>query len=75
MAARWRSARRVLRERPPLTLQDLAINGGDLKALGLAPGPVFGEVLRALHERVLDDPQLNERERLLRIVREELLPA
>ncbi|NJD11559.1 MAG: polynucleotide adenylyltransferase [Gemmatimonadetes bacterium] len=75
LAERCRTARRIGRGRPPLTLQDLAVNGGDLKALGLAPGPVFGEVLRALHERVLDDPNLNERERLLRIVREELLPA
>ena len=73
VAQRWRTARRVLRERPPLTVQDLAVDGGDLKALGLSPGPVFGAVLRGLHDRVLDDPSLNEKERLLRIVREELL--
>ena len=74
VVARWHGARRVLREHPPLTLPDLAVGGADLKALGLSPGPVFGELLRALHDRVLDDPSLNDRDRLLRILREELLP-
>jgi tRNA nucleotidyltransferase/poly(A) polymerase len=73
LAARWRTARRVLRERPPLALSELAVNGADLKVIGLEPGPVFGEILRALHERVLDDPSLNHKERLLQIVREELV--
>jgi len=72
LAERWRIARRVLRERPPLTLQDLAVTGHDLKGLGLDPGPLFGTLLHKLHERVLDDPSLNDRERLLRLVREEL---
>lgn len=74
LAERWRIARRVLRASPPLSVQDLAIDGGDLKALGLQPGPEFGAILRAVHERVLEDPGLNERERLIRLVREELLP-
>jgi tRNA nucleotidyltransferase/poly(A) polymerase len=74
LAERWRTARRVLRTSPPLTVQDLAIDGGDLKGLGLTPGPEFGAILRAVHERVLEDPALNERERLVRLVREELLP-
>lgn len=71
---RWRMARRVLSTRPPLTTGDLAIDGGDLKGLGLQPGPEFGAILRAVHERVLDDPSLNERERLLSLIREEILP-
>jgi hypothetical protein len=73
LVARWRTARRVLRERPPLSVGDLAIDGGDLKQLGLRPGPRFGAILRALLERVYDDPSLNERERLLEIARAELL--
>lgn len=71
---RWRMARRVLRTSPPLTTGDLAIDGGDLKGLGLQPGPEFGAILRAVHERVLEDPSLNERERLLQLIREEILP-
>lgn len=46
-------------------LKNLAINGKDLIALGMTPGPRFGEILRALHERVLDQPELNNRETLL----------
>jgi tRNA nucleotidyltransferase/poly(A) polymerase len=72
LAERWRTARRVLRARPPLTVSELALDGADLKVLGLEPGPLFGQILRALHERVLDDPSLNRKELLLRIVREEL---
>jgi tRNA nucleotidyltransferase/poly(A) polymerase len=74
LVERWRMVRRVLRARPPLSVGELAIDGSDLKQLGLRPGPEFGEILRALLERVHDDPDLNERERLLAIVRAELLP-
>lgn len=70
---RWNHARRVLRDAPPLYTGDLAIDGGDLKRLGLAAGPQFGEILRALLDRVLDDPLLNERDTLLQIVRTELM--
>ncbi len=42
------------------------ISGNDLmSALGLAPGRVIGEILTHLVEGVLDDPERNERERLL----------
>ena len=66
-------ARAVLRQRPPLEVKDLAIGGQDLKALGLKPGPRFGEILRELLERVTDDPELNTREALLELVRREYL--
>jgi tRNA nucleotidyltransferase (CCA-adding enzyme) len=67
---RWLHVRRVLATRPPLTPGDLAIDGADLKTLGLRPGPQFGEILRVLLDRVIDDPSLNERETLLRMTRE-----
>jgi len=70
---RVRRARAVLRQRPPLEVKDLAIGGQDLKALGLKPGPRFGEILRELLERVTDDPELNTREALLELVRREYL--
>ncbi|HEV2150173.1 MAG TPA: hypothetical protein VGR37_22435, partial [Longimicrobiaceae bacterium] len=63
------AARRTLHEHAPLTLGDLAIGGADLRALGLPPGPLYGEVLRDLLERVTDDPSLNDREALLDLVR------
>ncbi|CAN5880824.1 HD domain-containing protein [soil metagenome] len=75
LIARFRRVRAVLVARDALRVEDLAIGGDDLIGLGLAPGPVFGEVLAAALERVVEDPSLNTRERLLALVREELLPA
>lgn len=46
------------------SLKDLAINGRDLAAAGIPPGPVTGKILSELLEAVLDDPDLNEKERL-----------
>ena len=36
--------------------------------MGLRPGPEFGEILGSLMVQVLDDPALNERDRLLELV-------
>ena len=38
--------------------------------LGIAPGPEVGRVIDALFERVIDEPELNTRERLLPLARE-----
>ncbi len=44
---------------------DLAINGGDvMRVLAVRPGRIIGEVLEKLLERVIDDPSLNERDKL-----------
>ena len=53
-------------------LKSLALNGHDLLAEGVPPGPQIGVLLRALHEQVLDDPSLNEREQLLALLRAKL---
>jgi tRNA nucleotidyltransferase/poly(A) polymerase len=69
----------VLRERvaaelargPLLDRTALAIDGRDLiSELGLAEGPGLGRVIDALFERVVEDPALNERGRLLDLARE-----
>lgn len=44
--------------------EDLQISGDDLLDLGLR-GPAVGETLREIHRRIIDNPSLNERERLL----------
>ncbi len=45
---------------------DLAVNGDDLIAeLGLASGPALGRILDALLDRVIADPDLNDRPTLL----------
>lgn len=72
LVERWRKAHRVLLAHPPLEIRDLAVGGAELRGLGLEPGPEFGEILRALLERVLDDPSLNEKETLMRMVSREL---
>ena len=53
-------------------LQDLAISGDDLVALGVAPGPQIGAVLNELLDEVVDEPVLNTREELLRRARRRL---
>jgi tRNA nucleotidyltransferase (CCA-adding enzyme) len=70
---RWAKAHRVLLDRPVLGPAGLVIGGGELRELGLEPGPRFGEILEGLVERVIEDPSLNRREALLALVREEWL--
>lgn len=72
LVARWRKMHRILLEHPVLDTSGLAIDGRDLKALGLEPGPRFGEILRALVDAVIEDPTLNTRESLLEWVRREV---
>ena len=49
----------------PHRIHDLAIDGGDLIALGFAEGPELGGVLRLLLDDVIEDPARNDREHLL----------
>ena len=44
---------------------NLAIDGDDLLELGFDEGPKIGIVLRAIHEEVINDPTLNEKEILI----------
>ncbi|MBD3237325.1 MAG: HD domain-containing protein [Candidatus Eisenbacteria bacterium] len=60
----------VIAKDTALSVRDLAIGGHDLMALGVPEGPRIGEILRALLERVLDDPEMNTREALLAAARE-----
>ncbi|HWA75989.1 MAG TPA: HD domain-containing protein [Polyangiaceae bacterium] len=57
---------RVIAAGAAFSVKDLAISGRDLsQELGLRPGPLFGEILRALLDEVVEEPALNERSRLL----------
>ena len=49
-----------------LTIKELAINGGDLKSLGIAPGPEMGEILKTLLSEVLGTPSRNTKEQLMK---------
>ena len=50
----------------PMQTRDLAIDGNDLmQEFNLKPGPILGEILNHLLELVLENSELNEREKLL----------
>jgi len=52
------------------TLSKLAVDGNDImKDIGLSPGPQVGVILNELLQSVLEDPGLNEREKLMEIAR------
>jgi len=60
-----------LRRAAVLKISDLAIGGEEVMAVtGIAPGKRVGEILTALLDRVLDDPDLNTREALMRLASE-----
>jgi len=48
-------------------IKDLAVGGHELAGIGWPKGPMMGKVLSELLEAVLDDPDLNTKERLLDI--------
>ena len=54
----------------PVRVSDLAVDGRDLRALGVPPGRAIGEVLATLLDEVLADPTQNTKERLSDRVRE-----
>ncbi|MDR2029513.1 MAG: CCA tRNA nucleotidyltransferase [Treponema sp.] len=57
----------VLAQGRALSLGDLAVSGRDLLGIGIAQGPRLGIILKELLESVVDDPELNTREKLLEI--------
>ena len=76
---RWRTgapapwaplAAAVLARGDALRREQLAVGGTDLLEAGVPAGPALGIVLGRLLERVLEDPSLNTRERLLALARE-----
>jgi tRNA nucleotidyltransferase (CCA-adding enzyme) len=54
----------------PTSQSGLFINGNDIIALGIKPGPTVGRILRYLTDEVVSDPALNNREALLQMAQE-----
>jgi len=50
----------------PLRVEDLAVGGKELLEMGVPPGPMVGQILRFLLEMVLEQPELNQKEILLK---------
>ena len=55
--------------RDPIEASDLAVDGEDLRRSGIPSGPVMGRIIRALVDRVVQEPVENTRERLLSLAR------
>lgn len=59
----------MIEEDQAFKITDLKINGNDLiKEFNIKPGPIFKEILNHCLELVLDDPGLNNKDSLFRIV-------
>ena len=54
-----------LQKNNALTLKSLAVNGRDLMAAGIPAGKELGRILNELLDCVLEDPAMNEKEKLL----------
>lgn len=64
---RWEQLYRELLEKQQcVSLKDLAISGSDLILMGMNPGREIGDLLHQLLEMVLDEPEFNTREILLK---------
>ena len=70
LAAVQRLYKEILAQKECLSLKDLAVTGRDLIADGMKPGKEIGQVLEALLDHVLQEPQHNSKENLLEYSRE-----
>ena len=62
---------KTIEEGNALTTQDLAVSGKDvIEQLEGGAGPIVGEILRTLLDRVIEDPSLNTRDKLMPMVEE-----
>lgn len=59
----------ILDDNECLTIKNLAINGNDIKQAGVTEGKLIGEALKYLLEQVLENPEINNREQLMRLIR------
>lgn len=58
-------------QRQPFTVADLKVDGHDvMEILGIGPGPMVGKVLDALFAEVIEDIKKNDREYLLKRIKE-----
>ncbi len=59
---------RILAEQNAIHLKALKVNGNDImKALSIPPGPKVGEILDKLLDKVIEEPELNDKRKLLEI--------
>lgn len=59
-----------IKRKPPFGPKDLAVNGHDIINLGFPAGPIIGKIQKFLVEKVLDEPELNTKEELVKMIGE-----
>ena len=64
-------AEEIIAQGQCVSLKDLAVNGRDVIAAGIAPGPEVGRILNRLLEQVLSESVQNRRETLLSVIADE----
>lgn len=59
----------IIKEEQAIHVMDLKIKGSDImQFLQIPPGPKVGQILNEILEKVLDDPSLNEKHKLLELL-------
>ena len=61
--------REILREKQCVSLKDLAVTGRDLIEAGMEPGKEIGVCLNELLQAVIEEPEMNVKEKLLAIAK------
>ncbi len=56
----------IIEKNEPINLNDLNINGFDIKKMGIDEGPFIGEILDYLNDLILDNSNLNKKEILIK---------
>jgi tRNA nucleotidyltransferase (CCA-adding enzyme) len=64
--------RQVIAAGDCLRIKDLKVNGKDLIDMGVPQGQRIGEILKAVFDEVVDNPELNDRDYLLNRVKDML---
>ena len=60
----------ICRQNQCVSLKTLAVKGGDLLQAGVEKGPQIGVILNQLLELVIEEPELNQKELLLKAAEE-----
>jgi hypothetical protein len=70
LEALWQRVQEQIAATNAFSLRDLAIDGNDvMRELDIPRGREVGQILDALFERVLDEPALNTREKLIELAK------
>lgn len=61
---------KLVNEEVPLCIKDLKVNGKDIIELGISQGPRCGEILHKLLDMVLEEPEKNQRDILIKYIKD-----